>query len=90
MLYLTIFLYGDYIHYTLSDVESCEPNQLYSHRVELDFNIKNFDHYIEVANEYIDDIKKRHNKRTVQLMDDLNFWYNAVIGFVDTKITLNI
>lgn len=90
-MYLKMFVYGDYIHYSLSDIEGHDtPNQIFCKRINLNnFDFNRFNSYIKTANIYVDELIRKHNcKRTSELASDLHFWYNAIVGFVETKIEL--
>lgn len=88
---LNLFLIGDDIHYALMDKQA-NLNSIFSGEIELEkFDFIEFNQYIANANYYISLIKeKHHNKRSYELASDLNFWYNAVNGYLTTKIELGI
>lgn len=92
-MFLKLYVYGDHIHYTLGDIRGHEiPSELYTSMVDLaKFDVSWFDDYIQTANRYVDEIiYKHHEKRSMKLAEDLHFWFNAVVGFVDAKLTLNV
>lgn len=92
-MYLGIYVYGDELHFYLSDVRGHEmPNEIFYHKIDLkNFNVIEFQSYIKNANNYVKMIlEKHHNKRTYELANDLHYWYQAVKGYMETKVELGM